>query len=96
MNYEIQKVIMKNCVIYNILHESTILGHIIESENSKVLVQADEVPIVPLAESFGFQGKFWLAANDEYKLVDLQATPDFKPLYEFKVMNFDNHFLSEA
>ena len=96
MRYDIQKIIMKNCTVYNILHESTLLGHIIENEDSKVLVQTDEIPIIPLVESFGFEGKFWLVENEDYKLVELKPTPDFIPLYEFKVINFDNYFLSES
>jgi hypothetical protein len=96
MNYEIQKVIFKNCTVYNILHESNILGHVIEHENSNVLIQTDELPIVPIAESFGFQGHFYLGSEDGYESVNLTPTSEFKPLCEFKVINFDHYSLNEV
>ncbi|MEO5366010.1 MAG: hypothetical protein H7831_06590 [Magnetococcus sp. WYHC-3] len=96
MDYEIQKVIFKNCTVYNILHESNILGHVIQHENSNVLIQTDELPIIPLAESFGFQGHFYLATEDGYQSVNLNPTSEFKPLYEFKVINLEDHLLTES
>jgi len=96
MDYQIQKIIFKNCTVYNILHESNVLGHVIQHENSNVLIQTDELPIIPLAESFGFQGHFYLASENGYESVELNPTDEFKPLYEFKVINFEDYSLNEA
>jgi len=87
---------MKNCVVYNILHESTILGHIIHDGTSKLIVSSTELPIIPIVESFGFEGKFLLAKNDTYEVVELKATPEFTPIFEFKVINLEDNFLTEA
>lgn len=96
MKYELQKVIMKNCTVYNILHESKILGHIVYNDTSKIIVSATKLPIVPIVESFGFEGKFLLAKNDNYEVVELKATPEFTPIFEFKVINLEDNFLTEA
>ena len=86
MKYDIQKVIMKNATIYNFLYEDTILGHLIETNDSKVLIQSSELPLKPIAESFGFGGQVWLFEDEDYKLTNLTPTPDFKPNYDFKVI----------
>lgn len=96
MKYELQKIVMKNCVVYNILHEGTILGHVLENENSNILIQVGDLPIVPLAESFGFEGTYLIINEDSEESVELNSTPDFKPIYEFKVFNYSDYFLSES
>lgn len=87
---------MKNCVVYNILHEENILGHVLESADSNLLVQTSDIPIIPLAESFGFEGNYLIIEDLETKNVFLKSTPDFKPLYEFKTFNYSDYFLSEV
>lgn len=96
MKYELQKIVMKNCDIYNVLFESNVLGHILLSENSNILVQVGDLDIISLAESFGFEGNFLLADGEEYKTVNLSPALDFSPLYEFKIINLNDYFLSEA
>jgi hypothetical protein len=95
MKYDIQKVIMKNATIYNFLYENTILGHLIETDDSKVLIQSSDVPLQPIAESFGFEGTMWLFEDEDYKLTNLTPTPEFKPNYDFKVINLSENFLIE-
>ena len=96
MSYELQKIIMKNCTVYNILHEGNILGHVLESPDSNLLVQTSDIPIIPLAESFGFEGNYLILNDTETVNVVLTPTPDFKPLYEFKTFNYSDYFLSET
>ena len=95
MKYEIQKIIMENCTIYNFLYENRVLGHFIENDDSKVLVQTDEISIIPIAESFLFEGPCWLSENGEYKLIELNPSPELTPLYEFKSINLENYTLNE-
>lgn len=96
MKYTIQKIVMENCIVYNFLYESELLGHIIETDDSRVLVQAGDYPIIPLVESFNFDGNCWLLENEEYKLITLKATPELEPLYEFKVINLSDNLLVES
>lgn len=96
MKYTIQKIVMENCIVYNFLYESELFGHIIETEDSKVLIQAGDFPIIPLVESFGFKGNCWLLENEEYKLITLTPTPELEPLYEFKVVNLCDNLLVES
>jgi hypothetical protein len=95
MNYELQKIILSNCNVYNILFESNILGHIIVDEDTTLLVQNDEVSIIPIAESFGFGGEAYLANEEGFEKVVLHGTPETKPLYEYKVVNLPNYSLNQ-
>jgi len=96
MKYELQKIIMKNCTVYNFLYETRLLGHLMETDDSRVLVQTSDISIIPIAESFLFEGSCWLVENDEYKLITLNASPEFTPLYEYKVINLDENLLLES
>jgi hypothetical protein len=95
MKYQVQKILLKNCTVYNILFESNILGHVIDHPNSKIIVQTDELPIIPIAESLGFEGDFYAANKDGYELVNLKSTDDLKPIYEYKIINLQDYFLNE-
>ena len=96
MNYELQKVILNNATIYNILFESEVLGHIIVLENSNILVQNSEIDIKILGESFGYNGHFLLCENEEYTAVTLNSDEFLKPDYSFKVLNLNEYFLNES
>jgi hypothetical protein len=96
MKYTIQKIVMENCNVYNFLYESELFGHIIETEDSRVLIQTSDFPIIPLVESFGFDGNCWLLEDEEYKLITLKATPGVEPIYEFKVVNLSDNLLVES
>ena len=93
MTYEIQKIILKNCVVYNILLESELLGHVIEEDNKKLLVQTTELNIIPIAESLGFDGSFICESNKEFKIVELNSS-GVVPV-NFKVINLQEHSLNE-
>ena len=93
MTYEIQKIILKNCVVYNILLESELLGHVIEEDNKKLLVQTTELNIIPIAESLGFDGSFICESNKKFKIVELNSS-GVVPV-NFKVINLQEHSLNE-
>lgn len=96
MPYTVQKIIMKNSVVYNFLYESKILGHLIETEDSRVLVETSDIAITPIVESFGIEGDVWLLENEEYKLRTLNPSPEFEPNYNFKVINLSENLLIES
>lgn len=93
MTYEIQKIILKNCTVYNILLESELLGHVIEEENKKLLVQTSKLNIIPIAESLGFDGSFVCENGEELKIVQLNSS-GVVPV-NFKVINLQEHSLNE-
>jgi hypothetical protein len=93
MNYEIQKIILKNCTVYNILLESELLGHVIEEENKNLLIQTSDLNIIPIAESLGFNGSFICEINDNYEIIKLNSS-GVVPV-NFKVINLQEHFLNE-
>lgn len=95
MNYELQKITLENEVVYNILFESKLLGHVILSDEQMTLVQAGELPIAPIAESFGFSGEANLVEGENSSKVMLNSTPEFKPLYEYKIVNLPDSALTE-
>lgn len=96
MKYNVQKVIMENCTVYNFLYENELLGHLIESEDSRVLVETSDTSIIPIAESFNIGGNVWLLEDGDYKLVTLNPSPEMQPIYEFKVINLPDLFLAES
>lgn len=96
MKYNVQKVIMENCTVYNFLYKNELLGHLIESEDSRVLVETSDTSIIPIAESFNIGGKVWLLEDGDYKLVTLNPSPEMQPMYEFKVINLPDLFLTES
>ncbi|NBO36562.1 hypothetical protein EBU91_03360 [bacterium] len=95
MNYELQKIVLKNCSVYNILFEGSVLGHILMNENFSLLVQNDEIPIAPIVESFGFSGNVLLAKENGYESITLNPSEDLKAIYEFKVINLQDQILTE-
>jgi hypothetical protein len=88
MNYKLQKILLADCTVYNILFENKILGHVIVKNDNMTLIQTDDLNIVALAESFGFSG-------NGYHLVVLEETKELKPIYEYKVINLQDQFLTE-
>ena len=90
-----QKILLKDCTVYNILFETNVLGHIISSGDSLFLIQTDELPIVPIAESFGFSGKAYLTIENTMDLVELNPASELKPLYEYKVVNLEDYSLKQ-
>ena len=95
MNYKLQKVLLNDCSLYNILFENTVLGHVLVNEKFTILVQNDELSIVPIVESFGFSGDVLLAKEDGYEKITLNPSLELEPLYEYKVINLQNHSLTE-
>jgi len=87
---------MENCTVYNFLYENELLGHLIESEDSRVLVETSDTSIIPIAESFNVGGNVWLLEDGDYKLVTLNPSPEMQPIYEFKVINLPDLFLAES
>jgi hypothetical protein len=96
MKYTIQKIIMENCTIYNFLYKNELLGHLIENQNSKVLVKTSDTPIIPIVEAFNISGDVWLLEDGDYKLRTLNGTSDFEPIFEFKVVNLSDNLLTES
>lgn len=96
MKYTVQKIVMENSNVYNFIYENELLGHLIDTEDSRVLVQTSDISIIPIAESFNFSGYCWLLENDEYKLITLNPSPELEPIYEFKVVNLVNNLLVES
>lgn len=96
MGYELQKVILEKGNVYNIFFDSRLLGHVLIENDTMILAQTDEVPIIPLVESFGFSGEAYIAEHQGYSKIMLKGTPEFTPLYEYKVVNLPDCFLSEA
>lgn len=96
MKYTVQKIIMQNSNIYNFLYENELLGHLIETDDSRVLVQTSDISIIPVVESFNFSGECWLLENENYKLINLNSSPELEPLYEFKVINLSDYLLVES
>lgn len=95
MKYELQKIVFNNCNVYNILFESNVIGHIIANEEKTILVQNDELSIIPIAESFGFGGNAYLAKEEGYEKIVLNPSPELKPLYEYKVVNLPEYSLKQ-
>lgn len=95
MKYELQKIILENCNVYNILFESNILGHILIGGGKTILVSNDEMSIVPIAESFGFDGDALLATENGYEKIVLKGSPELRPLYEYKVINLPDYSLKQ-
>jgi hypothetical protein len=95
MDYELQKVILNNATVYNILFESNILGHVVLIDNCNILIQNSEIDIKTLAESFGFEGHFLISENEKYNPVTLTSDEFLKPNYSFKVLNLNEYFLNE-
>lgn len=87
---------MQNSNIYNFLYENELLGHLIETDDSRVLVQTSDISIIPVVESFNFSGECWLLENENYKLINLNSSPELEPLYEFKVVNLSDYLLVES
>jgi hypothetical protein len=96
MKYTVQKIIMDNAVVYNFLYENELLGHLIDTEDSRVLVSAGDTSIIPIVESFNFSGNCWVLDEGEYKLYILNPSPELEPLYEFKVVNLEDNLLVES
>lgn len=96
MKYTVQKIVMKNSNVYNFLYENKLLGHVIDTEDSRVLVQTSDISIIPIVESFNFSGNCWLLEDGEYKLKTLNPSPELQPLYEFKVVNLSENLLVES
>lgn len=96
MGYELQKVILEKGNVYNIFFDSNLLGHVLVENNTMILVQTDEIPIVPLAESFGFSGEAYVSEGDKYSKITLNGTSELQPIYEYKVLNLPNCFLTES
>jgi len=96
MKYTVQKIIMENCTIYNFLYKDELLGHLLENENSRVLIETSDTPLIPIAESFNISGDVWLLEDGDYKLKTLNGTPAFEPIFEFKVVNLSDNFLTES
>jgi hypothetical protein len=96
MGYEIQKIVLKNCNVYTFLFESKIIGYILDNENSKILIQTTETPIIPIAESFGFSGNFLISDSySNYNLVKLEESEFNINPQNFKVVNLIEYSLSE-
>lgn len=93
MGYKLQKILLSDCTVYNILFEDRVLGHVIRTDYNTVLVQNEDLNIVPLAESFGFSGKAFVSNENGYEEVILNKTTELTPLYEYKVVNLDNQSL---
>jgi hypothetical protein len=93
MGYKLQKILLSDCTVYNIVFEDRVLGHLILTEHNTLLVQNEDLNIVPLAESFGFSGKAYIANENGYEEVMLNGNTDLAPLYEYKVINLDNQSL---
>lgn len=96
MKYTVQKIVMENSNVYNFLYENELLGHLIDTEDSRVLVQTSDISIIPIVESFNFSGNCWIVENEEYKLITLNPSPELEPLYEFKVVNLSDNLLIES
>jgi len=96
MKYTVQKIVMENSNVYNFLYENELLGHLIDTEDSRVLVQTSDISIIPIVESFNFSGNCWLLEDGEYKLITLNPVPILEPIYEFKVINLSDNLLSES
>lgn len=84
---------MANNIVYNFLYENELIGHVLENDDSRVLVPVSDTSIVPVAESFGFDGPAWYLEEGEYKLITLSAATELKPIYEFKVINLSDYLL---
>jgi hypothetical protein len=95
MKYELQKIVLENCKVYNILFESNVLGHILVGGGKTILVPTDEISIVPIAESFGFDGPALVANENSYETVMLNGSPELKPIYEYKVVNLPDYSLNQ-
>ena len=95
MNYRLQKILLADCTVYNILFENKVLGHVIVENDNMTLIQTEDLNIVALAESFGFSGKAYMADETGYYPVVLQETKDLKPIYEYKVINLQDQILTE-
>lgn len=95
MKYQVQKIILGDANIYNILFESNVIGHIIVENGEITLVENDELSIVPIAESFGFAGNAFLAKEDKFESVILNPSPELMPLCEYKAINLQDLLLTE-
>jgi len=95
MNYQVQKIILKDASIYNILFEENVIGHIIVDNNEITLIQNDELSMIPIAESFGFSGKAYVAKENGFEQIVLNPSPELMPLCEYKTVNLPNLLLTE-
>jgi hypothetical protein len=95
MEYKLQKILLNNCNVYNILFEDNILGHVLINDENTIVIQTDELSIVPIVESFGFSGEALLADENGYQTVMLKGNLDLAPLYEYKVIDLQDQFLTE-
>ena len=95
MKYQVQKIILRDANIYNILFESNIVGHIIVENGEITLVENDELSMIPIAESFGFAGNAFLAREDKFESVVLNPSPELMPLCEYKAINLQDLLLTE-
>jgi len=96
MGYELQKVILEKGNVYNIFFKSNLLGHVLVENDTMILVQTDEIPIIPLVESFGFSGEAYVSEGNKYSKICLNPAPELRPIYEYKVVNLPNCFLTES
>lgn len=94
MDYDIQKLILENAIVYNILLNETLLGHIVNFTNGqKYIIQADDsINFSLIAEEFGFSGNFTFL-NENVKL-NLHGSNQIKEA-NYKVFNFDYLTLDE-
>jgi len=97
MEYNIQKLILENGIVYNILLDEHILGHIIENnDGSKYMLQSHPTINFPLiAEELGFNGQFNILNENSEDQVKLVNSKNLK-FAEFKVFNFDYLTLDPA
>lgn len=95
MKYQVQKIILGDANIYNILFESNIIGHIIVENDKITLIENDELSMIPIAESFGFAGNAFLAKEDKLESIVLNPSPELMPICEYKAINFQDLLLTE-
>lgn len=95
MKYQVQKIILGDANIYNVLFESNVVGHIIVDNNEITLVQNDELSMIPIAENFGFAGNAFLAKEDKFESIVLNPSPELMPLCEYKAINLQDLLLTE-
>jgi hypothetical protein len=97
MEYNIQKLILENATVYNILLDDHILGHIIENnDGSKYILQSHPtINFSLIAEELGFNGEFNILNENSEDHVKLLKSETSKSA-NFKVFNFDYLTLDPA
>lgn len=92
MDYQIQKIILKDSTIYNVLLREHLLGHIVETnDDKKYMIQVHpSVNFSLIAEELGFDGtySFMTESAEQPETVKLLRSENSMTA-DFKVFNFD-------